>query len=65
MGLSVYSPADHWVEYNGEAVDNASHCLHRLLDSPRQLKADRGNRNRLLLRITSASVHFATATLQR
>jgi hypothetical protein len=32
MGLSVYSPADHWVEYNGEAVDNASHGLHRLLD---------------------------------
>jgi dienelactone hydrolase len=34
---------DHWVEYNGEAADNASHRLHQFLD--RHLKADSGNRN--------------------
>jgi hypothetical protein len=22
----------HWVEYNGEAADNASHRLHQFLD---------------------------------
>jgi len=23
---------DHWLEYNGEAADNASHRLHQFLD---------------------------------
>jgi dienelactone hydrolase len=28
-GMTLF---DHWVEYNGEAADNASHRLHRFLD---------------------------------
>jgi dienelactone hydrolase len=39
-GMTLF---DHWVEYNGEAADNASHRLHQFLD--RHLKADSGNRN--------------------
>ena len=39
-GMSLF---DHWVEYNGEAADNASHRLHQFLD--RHLKADGGNGN--------------------
>jgi dienelactone hydrolase len=34
---------DHWLEYNGEAADNADRRLHQFLD--RHLKADGGNRN--------------------
>jgi dienelactone hydrolase len=34
---------DHWLEYNGEAADNADHRLHQFLD--RHLKAVSGNRN--------------------
>ena len=33
----------HWVEYNGEAADNADRRLHQFLD--RHLKADSGNGN--------------------
>jgi hypothetical protein len=29
---------DHWVEYNGEAADDASHRLHQFLD--RNLKTE-------------------------
>src|ERR1700730_8688359 len=36
---------DHWLEYNGEAADNADHRLRQFLD--RHLKADSGNRNSL------------------
>ena len=32
---------DHWLEYNGEAADNADHRLREFLD--RHLKADSGN----------------------
>jgi dienelactone hydrolase len=39
-GMTLF---DHWVEYNGEAADNASHRLHQFLD--RHLKANSGNRN--------------------
>src|SRR5262249_5433823 len=28
-GMTLF---DHWVEYNGEAADNASHRLHQFLD---------------------------------
>ena len=39
-GMTLF---DHWLEYNGNAADNADHRLQQFLD--RHLKADSGNGN--------------------
>ena len=41
-GMTMF---DHWVEYNGEAADDASHRLQQFLDRHLKLKADSGNGN--------------------